>query len=171
MGLDMYLQKKVFPSVNYKKEQEDIRFEVVIYDQNAKMGTFTTKSTSPYTIGEAYWRKANAIHNWFVQNIQDGQDDCGRYEVDGEMLTQLKQLCKKILEKKSEHGIEPAIALAEDLLPTTGGFFYGDTNYSEYYFYTLEETIEQLEELERIKMPTDIEGVHSIEYYEYQSSW
>lgn len=171
MGLDMYLQKKVFPSINYKKEQEDIRFEVVIYDQNKKTGTFTTKSTSSYTIGETYWRKANAIHDWFVENIQDGQDDCERYEVDGEMLTELKQLCKKILEEKAEHGIEPAIELAQGLLPTSEGFFFGDTDYSEYYFHTLEETIEQLEELEKIKIPTNIEGAHFIEYYEYQSSW
>ena len=23
-----------------------------------------------------YWRKANYIHNWFVENIQNGSDDC-----------------------------------------------------------------------------------------------
>ena len=23
-----------------------------------------------------YWRKANQIHNWFVENVQDGEDDC-----------------------------------------------------------------------------------------------
>ena len=27
-----------------------------------------------YPVG--YWRKANAIHNWFVQNVQDGRDEC-----------------------------------------------------------------------------------------------
>ena len=25
----------------------------------------------------ASWRKANAIHKWFVDNVQDGVDDCG----------------------------------------------------------------------------------------------
>ena len=24
----------------------------------------------------AYWRKANAIHSWFVENCQDGVDEC-----------------------------------------------------------------------------------------------
>lgn len=33
-----------------------------------------------------YWRKANAIHKWFVDNIQDGEDDCGYYEVAPEYL-------------------------------------------------------------------------------------
>lgn len=23
-----------------------------------------------------YWRKANAIHGWFVDNVQKGNDDC-----------------------------------------------------------------------------------------------
>jgi hypothetical protein len=29
----------------------------------------------------AYWRKANQIHNWFVKNVQNGQDNCMPYEV------------------------------------------------------------------------------------------
>lgn len=29
----------------------------------------------------AYWRKANHIHKWFVDNVQYGVDDCGTYEV------------------------------------------------------------------------------------------
>ena len=29
-----------------------------------------------------YWRKANAIHGWFVKNAQQGIDDCRTYSVD-----------------------------------------------------------------------------------------
>ena len=29
----------------------------------------------------AYWRKFNALHNWFVQNCQDGVDECQYAEV------------------------------------------------------------------------------------------
>ena len=29
-----------------------------------------------------YWRKASAIHKWFVDNCQEGDDDCGTYLVD-----------------------------------------------------------------------------------------
>jgi hypothetical protein len=25
-----------------------------------------------------YWRKANAIHRWFVEHVQDGNDDLAR---------------------------------------------------------------------------------------------
>ena len=33
-----------------------------------------------------YWRKANQIHKWFVDNVQDGVDDCGEYKVTKEQL-------------------------------------------------------------------------------------
>lgn len=41
-----------------------------------------------------YWRKANHIHNWFVENVQDGEDDC-RYhgEVTKEDLEELLVSC------------------------------------------------------------------------------
>ena len=31
--------------------------------------------------GVAYWRKANAIHRWFINNIADGVDNCEPFEV------------------------------------------------------------------------------------------
>ena len=37
-----------------------------------------------------YWRKSNAIHNWFVNNIQDGKDDCGLYPVSKEKIKELE---------------------------------------------------------------------------------
>ena len=40
----------------------------------------------------AYWRKANAIHGWFVDNIQDGVDDQNEYYVSKEKLEELKKL-------------------------------------------------------------------------------
>ena len=43
-----------------------------------------------------YWRKANQIHNWFVNNVQNGVDDCGRYEVTKDDLQKLLTICKKV---------------------------------------------------------------------------
>jgi|1186.fasta_scaffold611083_1 hypothetical protein len=28
-----------------------------------------------------YWRKANPVHRWFVENVQHGEDDCRKYYV------------------------------------------------------------------------------------------
>lgn len=112
-----------------------------------------------------YWRKANQIHNWFVENIQDGEDDC-RYhrEVTKEDLEELLDICQRVLdscelvEGKVTNGYSwsngtktPIIedgkyvadsSVAEKLLPSTSGFFFGGTNYDEYYVDDIKHTID-----------------------------
>lgn len=81
-----------------------------------------------------YWRKSNHIHAWFVKNIQNGIDDCKYHcEVTEEDLEELINTCREVLENPS---------LAEELLPTQSGFFFGGTSYDEYYFDDLNYTIE-----------------------------
>lgn len=81
-----------------------------------------------------YWRKANAIHKWFVENVQEGVDDCGFHrEVTKEDLEELRDICHEVL-------CDPD--LAEELLPTQGGFFFGSTQYDEWYILDLKNTIE-----------------------------
>lgn len=66
-----------------------------------------------YIIEEVgYWRKANHIHNWFIQ-LNDGEDDCNPISVEREDLIKLMALCKEVKETKNV-----------DLLPTTSGFFF-----------------------------------------------
>jgi hypothetical protein len=59
----------------------------------------TKKAWGLYRIFQecGYWRKANAIHNWFVQNVQNGVDDCDIYLVTREQLEQLKEACEMVL--------------------------------------------------------------------------
>lgn len=112
-----------------------------------------------------YWRKANEIHNWFVENIQDGVDDCEYHEeVTKEALEELLVTCQKVLDScelvegkvnngyKYENGRtipimedgkyvkDPSVAMK--LLPTTSGFFFGGTDYDEYYVEDIKNTIE-----------------------------
>ena len=113
-----------------------------------------------------YWRKANAIHKWFVENVQDDNDDCGYYEVSKEQLEELLEICNTIKSKiKMEHNyvkngetfengmwcpiveegdivVNPEVA--EELLPTQSGFFFGSTDYDQYYMRDIENTIEIL---------------------------
>lgn len=100
-----------------------------------------------------YWRKANHIHKWFVGNVQNGIDDCGEYEVSAEKLNELLSVCRKVLETKNT-----------DSLPTVSGFFFGTTDYSEYYFETVKETIEIIK---NAIASTDFET----EKLFYSSSW
>ena len=106
-----------------------------------------------------YWRKANHIHKWFVDCVQDGEDDCEKYEVTESNLLDLKAVCEEVLNLKGKD--EGKI---EELLPTQGGFFFGDTTYDEYYFSEVEETIRIIN---NVLETTDFEK----ELVVYQSSW
>ena len=90
--------------------------------------------------------------NWFVKNTQDGEDDCKEYYVSREQLQTLVDTCKLVLKDKDS---------ASELLPCQEGFFFGSTDYDEYYFGDLEETIKMIEPL--IKEETG-------DFY-YKASW
>ena len=44
-----------------------------------------------------YWRKANHIHSWFVENVQGGNDDCSYYTVKEDNFVDLKKTCEKVV--------------------------------------------------------------------------
>lgn len=87
-------------------------------------------------IEEVYWRKANAIHKYFVDLA--GVDNCEPFLVTKEILENLQDICQKILADRQ---------LAEDLLPSQSGFFFGNTSYDDYYYDQLEYTVERIENL------------------------
>jgi len=100
------------------------------------------------------WRKANEIHNWFVENIQNGNDDCSDYEVTYEQVEELIETIRQVLDSEE---------LAENLLPTRSGFFFGNTEYDEYYFKDLKDTFETLTE--------KLKGYSKKNKFIYWSSW
>lgn len=118
----------------------------------------------------AYWRKANQIHAWFVDRVQDGEDDCKYHdEVTKDVLVDLLDTCKTVLascrlvEGKVSNGYsfvngkrvygyvdglvveDPSVA--QQLLPTQAGFFFGSYEYDEWYVKQIDETIEIIENL------------------------
>lgn len=115
MGLDMSL----YLCLNSYGEEE--------FPKEFNNKGFTTKSIK-YEI--AYWRKANAIHKYFIDYGQV-EDDCRPLGVSTACIDKLKEYCTLILEDHS---------LAPELLPTEEGFFFGDTSYDEYYFEKIEYT-------------------------------
>jgi len=117
-----------------------------------------------------YWRKANQIHNWFVENIQDGVDDCSYHrEVREQDILDLLNICQEVLDScelvegevcngyKYEDGVRVPImemgkyvkdpSVAERLLPSTSGFFFGNTEYNEWYVEDIEDTIHILRKI------------------------
>ena len=112
------------------------------------------KTNSKEYVAIAYWRKANQIREWFNSHLENGVENCEYVQVSKEDLEQLLEDCKKVLENHD---------LAEDLLPTSSGFFFGGTDYDEWYFEDLEETIKMLEQ---ILEETDFEN-EDVYYYEW----
>lgn len=150
MGLDMYLSAKKYASRHFSPEVLDKVVEAI------GAGSFVQKDhpSIEVSVNVAYWRKANAIHKWFVENVQDGNDDCRTYHVTREEVKTLISLCKEVLNDREN---------AHELLPTAEGFFFGGTDYDDWYFGSLEETIEQLSSA--LEKTTDDWA------FEYQASW
>jgi hypothetical protein len=149
MGLDMYLNKRTY--VQYWEHNGDDNYEVTV-TKGGKPTKINPKKVK-YIIEEAgYWRKQNQIHRWFVENVQEGIDNCGEYYVSKDDLETLLELCKKVQADNS---------LADSLLPSASGFFFGGTDYDEWYYNGIDNTIQILEEALE-----DERG----EFY-YSSSW
>ena len=97
----------------------------------------------------AYWRKANAIHGWFVDNVQDGEDDQKEYYVSKEKLEELLNLCIHVKEKiqLDENGGVKNKEEIENLLPSREGFFFGAYDYGRWFVEDVDITISQLKEV------------------------
>jgi hypothetical protein len=103
MGLDMYLSKKTYVQ-NWDHHTPEERHEVIV-----KRGGKLVESIKPERVSYieeqvGYWRKANHIHNWFVQNVQNGEDNCKPYYVDIADLMNLLDMCKQVKKKSIKRG-------------------------------------------------------------------
>jgi len=101
MGLDMYLHRK-------PRKDEDIKDDIQL----------------------VYWRKCNAVHEYFVGDAEE--DNCVNFEVSRDDIFDLITKCTMVLNDKS---------LADELLPTRSGFFFGSYEYDQWYFDMLKDTV------------------------------
>lgn len=180
MGLDMNLYRERYFGYGSGEKAKQIK-EIVgeKIDKDFCESVFVKSSV-------AYWRKANQIHRYFVDVIGDGIDNCEPIYVSKEELEKLLKICKEIMAKvklvpgqvvesytyndKGEkvcNYVEGKVIdkpeICEKLLPTRAGFFFGDTDYDEWYLQDIEDTIKQLEDV----FATD-EGDCD---YSYRASW
>lgn len=180
MGLDMYLYRKTYlPTYGEHKLKVEVKGDI------DKIKPAVKADKVEYIDEEiAYWRKANAIHNFFVQKAADGIDECQVIEVSIDLLKELVNRCKRILneskiEKREESVYNPITktedvhtfeylvdtSLAQELLPTQAGFFFGSTEYDDWYVDQLRNTIDQIEPY----INEDADNGYSTFYYE--ASW
>ena len=152
MGLDMSLHKKTYvKNWNHTKPEERYRITIKKGGKATKIDTKKIKYIEEEVMD---WRKSNQIHKWFVDNVQNGEDDCKDHGVSREQLEELLELITKVLKKPTS---------AKTLLPTQAGFFFGDEEYNEYYFQDLERTKKELTKTLK-ETDKDVDFV-------YHSSW
>lgn len=150
----MYLTAEIYLSPYSEKPEEKEKIARI----NEMFGI--KNSIPDYTVKEVifrvgYWRKANAIHGWFVNNLQNGIDECQHSYVERKQLKELLLLCKQVL---ADH------STAQKLLPTTSGFFFGSYEYDSGYFDDLKSTVKQL------NRALNDPALKDMDFY-YQSSW
>lgn len=152
MGLDQYLYARRYAS-RTPGFGSDV-YEAIIKAVDAEKIADAEWGGVYTEVCVGYWRKANHIHRWFVENCQGSVDDCREAYVSREQLAQLRDLCKAVI-------AEPA--RASEFLPTTSGFFFGGTEYDDWYFADTEHTVEMIDRL--------LSDVSPEWDFQYSSSW
>jgi len=164
MGLDQYLYARKFISANNFSRDEEGNFTKEpnpefsnIMEQSGlplDINKYTFAGSANVAIQVGYWRKANAIHGWFVDELAKGVDECQEIYVPREKLSELRDLCKSVLKKP---------AMAGEILPPTSGFFFGSSEVDEWYMDDLKTTVEMI----------DYVLANTSEDYDffYQASW
>lgn len=165
MGLDMYLHaKKYVEKVNWQalRDNEELSYEspeVInpLWKDIVDVAKLNDVAHDIYGVNVevvcAYWRKANQIHKWFVDNVQRGVDDCGNYYVSREKLQELLDLVNRALAERNP-----------TLLSPQGGFFFGSTDIDEWYWNDLKNTKAKLERIFALPEMSDLS-------FYYSSSW
>jgi hypothetical protein len=166
MGLDQYLFAEINLPVQERLRDEakndttkklgDLRRSIceqlgvsALHDQDSSVfGLFDVPLTVSVKLQVMYWRKANQIHNFFVREFDGTIENCDDIPIKRETLQKLLDTINTVLADHSQ---------AETLLPTASGFFFGSTEYDEWYFKDLEET----------KLKLDYILGHSNDYWKF----
>ena len=158
MGLDMYLtaKKDFYPDFgDDNKEDNRKTFSKLLSGAGITVNEIDSEfPTGSVSFKVGYWRKANAIHAWFVKHCQAGVDDCNSHSVSRENLIDLKDSCMAVLADNSK---------ANSLLPPQAGFFFGNTEINDYYIDDLKLTIKIIDRCLKERLSTWD--------FSYQSSW
>ena len=86
-----------------------------------------------YAESDVYFRKVNFVYHYFSDKLVD--ECCFADKSD---IEELISRCDKVL---ADH------SLAEELLPTQSGFFFGSTDYDDWYFKDVEDCKKQMTDL------------------------
>lgn len=152
MGLDMYLKADLYVGGMYEHNEVT---GVISVTRRGKTYVIEPTDVVKITLNVGYWRKANAIHKWFVDKVQDGVDECQRAWVSKDKLKELKELVEQELEARGSKR-------AGQALPPCEGFFFGSQEIDDWYYDDMEQTLKIIDKALALPDEYDIN---------YQSSW
>lgn len=141
MGLDMYLYADTSVSRVYFPQNADSYDSVEkspVFEEIASLLGVKDLLTDEWVsmqvrVPVAYWRKANAIHNWIVNACAGGKDECQEIYISPEKAQELVDLCEQVLSVRTSQ-------YSASMLPTASGFFFGGTDYDDWYYKDVEHT-------------------------------
>ena len=149
MGLDMYLHAERYLS-GYDHTPEPQKALYSTTADAAGLADYVAPGMdskhAEVSVCVAYWRKANAIHAWFLRKNgprnADGEiiDDCRPIELD---IADLRELYTTVMEC-IEYYHAGSIDLIQEKLPPASGFFFGSTDIDDWFLQDLESTRDQL---------------------------
>ena len=161
MGLDMYLYASKYIGRNDYSDRENIKVSPE-FDMMASLAPEGMTKYSDfggikvsYPIG--YWRKANAIHGWFVNKCGGGVDECQDIYVPREKLVELRDLCKSAIKQP---------AMAGEVFPPTEEFFFDSSEIDKYYIQYLSDTVTMIDHILSVITKNDWEWE-----FIYRASW
>jgi hypothetical protein len=161
MGLDQWLHAREYisgtnhrrtPEGDFISEENPKYIDVVVGAGLTTDDVDTDYPSATVEIKVAQWRKAWQIHTWFVNEIQDGEDNCKDYYVSRDKLIDLRNLCQQVLDNPES---------ADELLPDPYASVGDDP---EWYTYQMTHTITQLD---KVLNNTKFDGWD----FQYSSSW
>jgi hypothetical protein len=164
MGLDMYLTKKTYIGANYEHRGVSGKIDITIKDSPVNINLNRVSSISEHV---GYWRKANQIHRWFVENVQDGEDDCREYVVSRQDFQNLLEVVNTVV---ASEGTPEESSVIQENLPPSSGFFFGSTEVDSWYWEDLETTKNIVSKI-LAEMDEDAKNPDVWVDYYYSSSW
>lgn len=124
---------KYFKNYNYKIED---------YLKNPDLEDVIERLKSDihyYYVGEdVYFRKVNFIYGFFSEEINPDTESC---IVSKSRIEDLIDACKRVFQNKGDVGY------AEEHLPTQAGFFFGSTEYNDWYWEDVEDCYKKMTEV------------------------
>ena len=154
-GTDEYgkVYGEVFPKGMKKFTQYDWRYQQFVDNVQPveKVKEFFDRfKATCYVDEDAYFRKVNFIYHYFQERLENECCFVQKSDLE-EIIGRCDEILKGLDFKKVCDDEIPyeKIALAQELLPTQSGFFFGSTDYDKWYFADVKDVRSQFKKLLR----------------------